>query len=66
MALVSSNPMDWACGTCAQQPGEACIGMPPGEFHASRVEAAHTYTSGRGNTPTVVEFDNAIEESGEV
>lgn len=63
---MTNNPIDWACGECDQQPGEPCLDLPSGEFHESRFTAAHTYSDQPGLTPSMEEFDKAVEESGDV
>lgn len=54
-----------ACPVCDQQPGEACNGLPAGEYHDARAGAA-SFLNGIGKAPTVsVEaFDKAVEDSG--
>jgi hypothetical protein len=38
-----SDPLLWACGNCAAQPGEPCVwqvACPAGLYHAERIETA--------------------------
>lgn len=56
------RPIDIACGECAQQPGEQCVGLLDGQFHPKRVEAALAEGDPNkvGYVATVEEFDDAV------
>lgn len=67
---ISHRAIDWACPLCARQPGHDCdwsdwqFAQPHPEFHAERIAIANSIATGEGYTPTLVEFDKAVEDSG--
>jgi hypothetical protein len=70
------KPLDFTCShfdvatnlCCMAQPGESCV-WPNAfgtvetceDFHPERIEAAAAINDGPGETPTVAEFDRAVD-----
>lgn len=59
------QPLEVACPTCAQQPGEPCMGMPALVYHAARLEcAAFISNPTRQGEVSAEAFEEAVERSG--
>lgn len=66
-----NDPLDWTCSHCMAEPGEPCHWAqhnPIELYHAERLEAAAAHAgdgSGAASyTPSVQQFDRAVEASG--
>lgn len=61
------RPIEIACGQCASQPGEDCkpvdetIWKDGNWLHSTRIIDAASMSATTSNTPTVEEFNKAVE-----